>query len=173
MSSFITNFQSPVGIEDLSERFEAGKSNIDILLESQNKGWTEWTVAKDAKVGDTVFFMCAKTSRDHIRSCVKEAKASGNIGLLNFAEEQKSKYYQYAGKILAFGIVVEKPRPSFVEWEYQYWKSPWYARIEQIEFLVNPIDIAEFRNFITVSRTGAITKLDEEQEMQLLQLIGN
>ena len=48
MGSFITNFQSPVGIDDLVERFEVGQSNIDILFASAIDGWTEWTVAKDA-----------------------------------------------------------------------------------------------------------------------------
>lgn len=171
MGSFITNFQSPVGIDDLVERFEVGQSNIDILFASAIDGWTEWTVAKDAEIGDTVFFMCAKTSKDHIRAGVNEAKRLGNRDLILFAEEQKEKYYRYHGKILAIGKVVDQPRQDVSEFEYQYWRSPWYARIEQIEILEKPVDISDFRDFITVSRTGAITKLTVEQEEKLLQLI--
>jgi hypothetical protein len=115
--------------------------------------------------------MCAKTSKDHIRAGVNEAKRLGNRDLILFAEEQKEKYYRCHGKILAIGKVVDQPRQDVSEFEYQYWRSPWYARIEQIEILEKPVDISDFRDFITVSRTGAITKLTVEQEEKLLQLI--
>jgi hypothetical protein len=102
---------------------------------------------------------------------VNEAKRLGNRDLILFAEEQKEKYYRCHGKILAIGKVVDQPRQDVSEFEYQYWRSPWYARIEQIEILEKPVDISDFRDFITVSRTGAITKLTVEQEEKLLQLI--
>ncbi|MDI9497735.1 MAG: hypothetical protein QM270_04515 [Bacillota bacterium] len=170
-SAFISSFQSPVGVDDLRERYVAGMSNIDILLADRDEGWTVWTVPKDARTGDRVYFMCAKTSRKHIRDALREAKALGDVELIRFAEEQKEKYDRCAGKILAAGVVVGRPYQSSSEWKHQYWRSPWYARIEQLEFLDRPVDITEFRDFIFVSRTGAITRLDGEQEGRLLRLI--
>ncbi|MDI9469165.1 MAG: hypothetical protein QM296_03055 [Bacillota bacterium] len=169
--SFISNFQSPVGIDDLIERYQAGMSNIDILYADLDEGWTEWTVPRDAQIGDRVFFMCAKTSKDHIHSALKKAKKLGDADLIRFAEGQKEKYDRSAGKILAMGIVAGWPYQSSSEWNHQYWRSPWYARIEQMEFLARPVDIAEFRDFINISRTGAITRLNKEQESKLLRLI--
>ena len=67
MSAFITNFQSPVEMQDLEDRFRRGGiSNLNMLLHWRQFQPLEWTVDKQAVVGDTVLFMCAKTSVDHI-----------------------------------------------------------------------------------------------------------
>ena len=67
MSAFITNFQSPVEMQDFEDRFRRGGiSNLNMLLHWRQFQPLEWTVDKQAVVGDTVLFMCAKTSVDHI-----------------------------------------------------------------------------------------------------------
>lgn len=53
-----------------------------------------------------------------------------------------------------------------------HWRSVYYAPIDDISMIEPPINISEFRDFIKISRTGAITKLDEGQEKKLLSLRG-
>lgn len=175
MSTFITNFQSPVGIEDLQDRLENGRiSNLDMILHYDLYPSIEWTVDKDARTGDTVLFMCAKTSVDHIGHICAELKKAGieNSDLSNFAKEQRNLYKKYAGSIIAVGRVADEPfQDYFPGWKAPYWRSPWYAVIEDICLLQSPVYIAEFRDFIKVSRTGAITKLTDEQWENLSKII--
>ena len=54
MSAFITNFQSPVEMQDLEDRFRRGGiSNLNMLLHWRQFQPLEWTVDKQAVVGDT------------------------------------------------------------------------------------------------------------------------
>lgn len=116
--------------------------------------------------------MCAKTSIDHMRKIRKSIKENyRDKELILFTEEQFEKYKKYAGKIIAHGKVSSEPFNAASGYNKQYWRSLWYASIEEIEFLNKPIDISEFRDFIFVSRTGAITKLTREQEIKLNNLI--
>lgn len=131
----------------------------------------EWTVDKNAVIGDTVFFMCAKTSKDHMgHVCVQAKEESDEI--LRFAEKEKTLYKKYAGQIITMGKVATKPfQTEDSGWSAHYWKSPWYAEINEIILLDTPVDISQFREFINVSRTGAITTLNDEQYKQLLLLV--
>lgn len=52
-----------------------------------------------------------------------------------------------------------------------HWRSKYYAPIDAISLIKPPINIAEFRSFNTVSRTGAVTKLSSEQNERLQALI--
>lgn len=175
MSAFITNFQSPVELDDLIDRFEKGElTNLDMILGHENFIPLEWTVDKDASVGDTVFFMCAKTSVNHMGHLCAVLRSMNLMGtdLYEFALNQKSAYGKYAGSIVAVGRVADKPFQTDVSgWEAPNWRSPWYAKIDEIELLDKPINISVFRDFIKVSRTGAITKLNEEQQHSLKVLI--
>lgn len=171
MAAFITNFQSPVELDDLIDRYERGKiTNLDIVL--GYKGFTplEWTVDKDAAVGDTVYFMCAKTSADHMSHLCAVLRSMDLVGtdLYAFALSRKAAYREYAGCIVAVGRIADKPFQTDVSgWESPHWRSPWYAKIEEIEPVDKPINISAFRDFIKVSRTGAITKLNAEQSRKL------
>lgn len=172
MNSFITNFQSPVEIEDLLDRYEQGEvTNIDMLLDFEMYSPLEWTVSKDAEVGDIVFFMCAKTSKDHMgHVCVQAKEESPEV--YEFALREKELYKKYAGNIVAIGKVAKEPfQTEDSGWERPYWKSPWYAEISDIVLLENMVNISEYRDFITVSRTGSITKLTEMQGEKLYKLI--
>lgn len=175
MAAFITNFQSPVELDDLIDRYERGKiTNLDMILEPKKFAHLEWTVDKDASVGDIVYFMCAKTSVDHMGhlcSVLRSMELDGT-DLYAFALDQRSVYREYAGNIIAVGQVAEKPFQTAISgWEKPHWRSPWYARVEKIELLSKPVNISDFRDFIKVSRTGAITKLNEDQWHNLQELI--
>lgn len=172
--AFITNFQSSIELVDYLERYSLDKkTNIDKILEDAEKDYTEWTVDKDAKIGDTVYFMCAKTSIDHMRSLRKNIRENYlDDALLEFTESQFEKYKKYAGKIIAIGKIVSEPFQADSGYIKPYWRSPWYASIEEMNLLKNPVDISQFRDFIMVSRTGAITRLTIDQGERLNNLIG-
>ena len=175
MGSFITNSQSPVELDDLIDRFKSGGiTNLDMILDREQYASVEWTVDKNASIGDTVYFMCAKTSADHMgHLCALLRKLEdADAELLAYAEAQRKLYREKAGQIIAVGRVVNEPFFTCDSgWNSPYWRSPWYARIDNIQVLDRSISIAEFRSFIQVSRTGAITKLTKEQNEALQELI--
>ena len=169
--AFINNFQSPTDIEELRDFLQNySGTNLDILLNDFKEG-IEWSVHKDASIGEVVFFMCAKTSWDtrHIGGLRKIAREEGDIELIKFADEQYEKYKKYAGKIIAVGYVAEPPYeiPPY----YYGQRSQWFANIDHIVILPNPVDISKFNAFITVSRTSAITKLKPSQFTSLIEVI--
>lgn len=78
MGAFITNFQSPVELDDLKDRLDCGGiTNLDMILHPEKFSPIEWTVDKEAKIGDVVVFMCAKTSVNHIAHLCKQLKDGG------------------------------------------------------------------------------------------------
>lgn len=175
MGAFITNFQSPVELDDLIDCFESGGvTNLNMILDRKQHARIEWTVDKNATAGDTAYFMCAKTSADHMgHLCALLRKLEdADAELLAYAEAQRKQYRDKAGQIIAVGRVADGPFSTFDSgWNASYWRSPWYARIDNIRILDRPVSIAEFRDFIKVSRTGAITKLTNEQNETLKKLI--
>ena len=169
--AFITNFTSPTDIEDLKYFFhEQGGTNLDVLIDEYKKG-TEWSVHSGATIGNIVFFMCAKTSWDtrHVGGLRKIAREEGNIALQRFADAQYQKYKKYAGKILAVGQITESPYE--IPPQYYGQRSQWFALIDNIILLSNPVDISKFKDFIMVSRTSSITKLTPSQTASLMEMI--
>ena len=169
--SFITNFTSPTYIEDLKYFFhEQGGTNLDVLIDEYKEG-TEWSVHSGATIGNIVFFMCAKTSWDtrHVGGLRKIAREEGNIALQRFADAQYQKYKKYAGKILAVGQITESPYE--IPPQYYGQRSQWFALIDNIILLSNPVDISKFKDFIMVSRTSSITKLTPSQTASLMEMI--
>lgn len=175
MGAFITNFQSPVELDDLADRYSRGQvTNLEILKNHEKYAPIEWTVDKDAAIGDTVYFMCAKASVDHIGHlcAVLRRMDETDENLLDFAETLRKRYKSAAGHIIAVGRMAEQPFQTMdAGWEAPYWRSPWYARIDNIHVLDAPVSIDQFRDFIKVSRTGAITKLTPKQEALLQNLV--
>ena len=99
-NAIILNFQAPKGIDDLVDRFmRDGLTNIDHILHFENT-LKQWTVDKKCKAGDLIFFMCAKTSADHMGHICIEVHKTKNKELIEFADEKKhcTKYMQ--GKLL-------------------------------------------------------------------------
>ncbi len=172
--AFITNFQAPVEEADLVDRFETdGLTNIDHVLSFEDT-LREWTVDKECKIGDRVFFMCAATSKDHMAHVCKQIRElyKDESELIEYAEKEKALYKQYAGNIVAVGKVEEAPfQTQDSGYEHAYWRSPWYAKIHEFVLLDVPVNISEFRNFIKVSRTGSITRLNDDQASLLNEII--
>ena len=170
--AIITNFQSPFEYEELVERYETPgqETNLDYILQSESD-LADWTVDKNCEPGDTVFFMCAKTSKDHMGHVCAEARRHGNPDIIAYAEKERALYREYAGKILAMGKVAHYPEQLDPGWEHTRWRSPWFSDFVGFHLSETPVSIDEFRSFITISRTGAITRLDASQENQLLELI--
>ena len=169
----VTNFQSPKEIEDLEDRFYngGGYTNLEILEDGAKIGWAEWTVDKSCEVGDIVILMCAKTAKDHMEHVCTQAKGIDDIELIRFAKLEREKYKKYSGYLLGTGRISESPFQGYSEYQFKCWQSPWYAKISDIKLFDCPIYIDEFRDFIKVSRTGAITKLSNDQWEQLRDLI--
>lgn len=168
-SSFITNFQSPQSLAELRDNHRQGfGSNLEILLNEYQVG-TEWTVPSDAEIGNVVFFMCAKSSVDyrHMAAVRREAREAADESLLQLAEEQFDLYNQYAGKIMVVGCVDKKPAKRREDASYPGWS----AEIKNMILLSAPVDISEFKAFLKVSNTNAITKLDDSQYQSLMRLI--
>ena len=53
-----------------------------------------------------------------------------------------------------------------------HWKSRTYSAIDNIHILENPIDISTFRDYIFISRAGAITPLFDHEFDRLREDIG-
>ena len=66
-------------------------------------------------------------------------------------------YERYGGKIFAVGKVCSIPKYNHENLKELHWGSPIYANYDEVTLLEHPIDISEFREYITVSRGGAIT----------------
>lgn len=112
MEAFITNFQSPVELEDLIDRYETDRmTNIDHFFSEATT--LDWTVKKDAQINDIVVFMCAKTSKDHMGHVCAQCKEIGNQKLLIYAEQERQLYKKYAGMIVGLGIIQELPYQNF------------------------------------------------------------
>lgn len=94
MGAFITNFQSPVELDDLKDRLDCGGiTNLDMILHPEKFSPIEWTVDKEAKIGDVVVFMCAKTSVNHNCASLQTAQRRwrGRIGTRYICGESETK----------------------------------------------------------------------------------
>ncbi len=91
--------------------------------------------------------------------------------LANALDKGEELYGQVGGSIFACGIVCDDIIVDDVATrDGLHWRSVYYAPIDNISLIEPPINIAEFRDFIMISRTGAITKLDDEQDERLRAL---
>lgn len=175
--AFITNIAFPKSLEEvLSYVDEVGRFDVEEILAENS---TEWTAPKDAFKGETVFFMHSKTSIDTIRRLKRQLHSEGFEArpdtydiiaeALDYGEEL---YERIGGCIFAKGvvdgdiIVDESARSNGL-----HWSSIYYAPISDIEVFDEPVHISQFREFIFISRTGAITKLDDAQTERLLKLV--
>lgn len=122
--------------------------------------------------------MHSKTSIDTIRYLRKELKLNKNeidpslfTVLINTLNDGEKLYSEIGGSIFASGIVCgEIITDDIAIKDGLHWHSQYYAPINKISLIKPPIHIDEFRGFITISRTGAITKLNVEQELGLIDL---
>ena len=176
-AAFITNIAFP---KTLNEVFfyanEIGHFDVEEVLTESS---TEWTAPKDSYPGELVFFMHSKTSIDTIRRLRKELRSLQSeieptrYGIIAKAlDSGESLYKRIGGCIFAKGIVngnvvVDKSACD----SRLHWSSIYYAPISNIEVFDSPVHISRFRDFIFISRAGAITKLDDQQVSKLLSLL--
>ena len=176
--AFITNISFPKSLDEVLYFMNVrGKLDMEDVLNSK---YVEWTAPKDAEIGDDVFFMHAVTSIDTIKRLkrelneLKSAFSEADYSVLNDALERATTIYEkYGSKIFATGKVCDEIiEDTVARDDGLHWRSIYYAPIDSIEVIEKPIDISEFRDFIKVSRTGAITKLKPSQVSELKALIG-
>lgn len=177
MQAFITNISFPKSLDKVLYFMNVrGKLDMENVLNSE---YVEWTAPKNAKAGDRVFFMHAVTSIDTIKRLKREldksksAFSDEDYSVLKDALERASSIYRlYGSKIFATGKVCgDIIEDTIARDEGLHWRSIYYAPIDSIRVLCNPVDISKFRDFIKISRTGAITKLEPSQISRLNELI--
>lgn len=174
--AFITNISFPKSLDEVSYFIKVrGKFDVQEILEET---YVEWTAPKDARLGETVYFMHSKTSIDTIRRLKRELAAIREdinieeVELLTSALQVGEELYRrFGGSIFAEGKVCGELIVDRVATDNGlHWRSKYYAPIDSVKVIEPPINIAEFRSFITVSRTGAITKLTVDQNDRLREL---
>lgn len=160
VQAFIDNISFPVTLKEL-ERF-ADWFNVEEILNVDETGWTapRWTVK-----GDIVFFFHAKTAIQKItmlETKLKREKAEYSEEdyqwLWESLQRARGLYKLYGGKIFAIGRVSGRTEYEAQEGdEALHWASRFYAPIDKVYVLQQPIDISEFSSFLPVSTRGAIT----------------
>lgn len=176
---FITNISFPKSLDEVLY-FIKERGNLDVQ-EVMSADYVEWTAPKDAQIGDTAYFMHSKTSIDTIGYLKKELKRNRREidsatfdTLVNALSLGEDLYAEIGGSIFASGIVCGGIITDDVASRNGlHWRSQHYAPIGSIVQISPPIHIDQFRDFITVSRTGAITKLTANQEEELRKLRAN
>lgn len=176
-AAFITNIAFPKTLEEVFFfANEVGRFDVEKILRENS---TEWTAPKDSYLGELVFFMHSKTSIDTIRRLRKELRSAQPKTepakyeiLIKALDRGESLYRRIGGCIFAKGVVsgniiVDKSSRN----SKLHWSSIYFAPISNIETFDNPVHISQFRDFIFISRTGAITKLDDQQASKLLGLL--
>lgn len=174
VQAFLNNISFPKSLDEL-ELFVDGFNVEEILTVSK----TEWTVPRWAIKGDIVFFFHAKTAIQWIRKLETQLKNSQELlpveeaqNLENALKRARRLYNDYGGKIFAIGRVSDRPFYDYQDGDEVYhWNSRFYAEINKICVLRQPIDMAEFSDFLRVSPHSAITPVVGDDFERLKALI--
>lgn len=174
VQSIILNIAFPSTLEDVLEIYNKNENTAveDIVINAAKYSASEkykvfsWTVPKWIKPDDIVFFMHSKTSKNTIARLRNELKASMNhftkdeVAILQESLAHGMEIYEkYGGKIFAVGRVTGNPEYYKSSDFVSYWNSRVYAYVDDIYVLSNPIALAEFKSFITLSCGGTITPI--------------
>lgn len=171
MSAFITKFNSPHTLEELRELFENDElTSLESLIEDSDFEHTEWSVHKNAKKDDTVFFCCGPDSIKYMDAICAQAAKTADEAFIAYANEVRELHVKYAGSIVAAGIVFGAPYAEGPFFEHQHWSNPWYASIVELQMLENPIALADIAKDI-VLQPHTVTMLTGEQERKLNEAI--
>lgn len=176
VQAFLDNISFPRTLEELE--WFADEFDMEQVLTVAE---TEWTAPKWAVQGDIVFFYHAKTAIQKIsmlETKLKREKVELSEEYYNWLwkvlQRGRNIYKEYGGKIFAIGKVsgrtIYDPQEGD---EILHWSSRFYAPIDKIYVLQNPIDISEFSDFIFVSRQSAITPIVGPDFEQLKELIAS
>ena len=174
---FINNISFPKSLEEIKDFYikECGRYDIEDLLDSEV---TTWTAPRWAMRGDVCLFMHAKKSRIIIPGLKTELiKNKSNYSdadfqlLYEWLERGKELYKKYGGKIFAVAQVLDGPEEQSNDSEILHWNSRLYADMGNIWHLQEPIDISEFKKYVTLSSRGAITPVYGREYDNLKHLI--
>lgn len=161
VQAFLNNISFPKTLQELD--FFADGFNVEEILTVDK---TEWTAPKWTVCGDIVFFFHAKTAIQTIRRLEIQLKSQQGMKkeeyqrLWDSLQRARKLYKNYGGKIFAVGRVSKRAFYDSQEIdELFHWASRYYAPIDSICVLKEPIDIDEFSDFIFVSRQSAITPI--------------
>ncbi|MBP3883500.1 MAG: NADAR family protein [Olsenella sp.] len=179
VQAFVTNIVFPRDYDEWEHRFLNGiPYDIEDVLSNE---YEEWTVPRWCKRDDVVFFMFAKTSGQsiaHLRAVYKKERRQGYDEETRLRCEKELERIRrindrYGGKIFAVGRVcgdiIFDDDPEVYK---RHWGSNLYADIDSVNVLERPVDISEFKGFLTISRVGAITPVVGEVFRELKSLIG-
>ena len=160
---FIANFNNSKELSEIKAYYDNHKgTNINFLLNDFQMGETTWSVPKDAAPGDIIVFMCAKEARHNLGLATSHIPADYSDEFRNFVDQQKALYKQYSGCLLGCGRIISVPQQD------QNW---WMSHIRPLVAFPVPVHIDEFKSFITISRTNAITYLNDDQWNRLMWLV--
>ena len=172
--AFVANMTFPKSLYEVMSC--ARRRRFDIELLQDEKVW--WTLPKYARANDVVFFMHAYSAYQTIKDLEKQLIDFKDISekkiklLQESLDRGKELHKRYGGKIFAVGFVVEDPQEDdSLDPDKKHWRSHTYAGISDIWHLSLPIDISEFRDFLSISRFGSVTKVGPEQFEKLRDLI--
>lgn len=185
IQAFVTSIAFPNTIEELKMIVESNNEEFDVekILNVKETDYyiDGWTTPRWAKKGDIAFFMHTSTAISKITKLISSLKENKKyyrekdyVSYMKALERGKKLYQQVGGKIFAMGIVDSMPyiddsRPKFDE--IKHWKSRIYANISDVVVFENPIDISEFRDFLSISRGGTITCVFGEVFNKLREVI--
>ena len=166
--AFITAFNFPSTLDELLNEYllEGAYLDIETLLYKRfREGRTiEWTVPKWAKPGDICLFYFAKMADEKLRRVRKEFELRINefdfpvlCGLDILLRRGWEYYDNYSGTILAVGKVAEMPYYYDQISELSQFKSPLFAKMQDITTLAEPLHISDFRDVVFITRGGTIT----------------
>lgn len=176
VQAHISNISFPNDIDALEVFiYEHSLYNIESILNGDGR---VWTVPRNSKLGDIVFFFHAKTAISRITSLVSRVRELSDYSehnkeyLLEWLERARQLYKKYGGKIFAVGRIVSPPEYIYISDDDPYhFHGRIYADIGDIVCLDTPISIEQFNSFITVSRHSAITPLPLSEFNRLKEII--
>ena len=177
VQAYINNFSYPTTLEEVEYDIDEGRTSMDALLSHTD---LTWTVPKWTKPGDIVFFMHAKTAIKKITALITELRNEKDHYspeeyefMYDWLMKSKALYDIYGGKIMAIGRVSGKQ--AYEERDSDspvHFHSKFFSDIDSVVILENPVDLSEFKSFVTLSSGGSITPVFGEEFNRLRALIG-
>ena len=182
VQALILNLSFPNSFDEIIElKSNGGKFNVEWIVAHNNNEKYGWTSPKWIKPNDIIFFMHSRTSVQKISKLKRKLESEKELWsehytlLYNALDTGLKIYSKYGGKIFAIGQYIDKPfydNPSEDEF-LRHWRSTIYAYVDNYYVLNTPIDLSEFKSFITLSQGGSITPVYGREFEQLKDLIAS
>ena len=162
---YILNFTVSKELDDIKYQFdEHRKTNLTFILDDFNTGKTNWSVPRSAVPGDIVVFLCAKKARDNLGMATSGIPDDYGQDFRDFVEAEKVLYKKYSGNVLGYGVISSMP-------EYYEGNNRWYADINPLHQIPNPILYDDIKSFIDINSWSSITHIKEDQWEHLKWLV--